>query len=56
MIQHHLGNHVPQTEALFAFGLAPRDLDWIDIPYTSTRVVREALWLLPAPAGHGSEG
>jgi S-adenosylhomocysteine hydrolase len=52
MIQHQLGNHVAQTEALFALGLAPRDLYWIDIPYTSTPVVREVLRALGVPAGN----
>lgn len=50
MIQHQLGNHVPQTEALFALGLAPRDLYWIDIPYTATPIVRDALRALGVPA------
>lgn len=50
MIQHQLGNHVPQTQALIALGIAPRDLYWIDIPYTSTPAVRHALRGLGIPA------
>ena len=50
MIQHQLGNHVPQTQALLDLGIAPGDLYWIDIPYTSTPAVREALREIGIPA------
>lgn len=49
MIQHQLGNHVPQTQALIELGIAPREIFWIDIPYTSTPAVREALHRLGIP-------
>jgi S-adenosylhomocysteine hydrolase len=49
LIQHQLGNHVPLARALLALGIAPRDLYWIDIPYTSTAVVREAVHELGVP-------
>lgn len=42
-IQHQLGNQVPQTLALVKLGLAPKNLIWIDIPYTSTGAVRKKL-------------
>lgn len=48
-IQHQLGNHVPQTQALLELGVAPQNLHWIDIPYTSTPAVREALLGLGIP-------
>jgi len=51
-IQHQLGNHLPQTTALLELGVSPRDVYWIDIPYTSTPVVREALYGLGIPAGN----
>lgn len=50
MIQHQLGNQVPQTQALIELGIAPRDLYWIDIPYTSTPAVRDALRELGIPS------
>src|SRR3990172_5111914 len=50
LIQHQLGNHVPQARALIELGIAPRDLYWIDIPYTSMAVVREAVRALGVPA------
>jgi len=50
LIQHQLGNHVPQARALIELGIAPRDLYWIDIPYTSMAVVREAVRGLGVPA------
>jgi hypothetical protein len=43
LIQHQLGNHVPQANALLELGLDPENLFWLDIPYTSTTVVREYL-------------
>jgi S-adenosylhomocysteine hydrolase len=48
-IQHQLGNHVPQTQALLHLGVAPQDVLWIDIPYTSTPAVREALFAFGIP-------
>jgi S-adenosylhomocysteine hydrolase len=50
LIQHQLGNHVPQAKALLDLGVAPQDLYWIDIPYSSTAVVREAATELGIPA------
>lgn len=52
MLQHQLGNQVPQTAALIALGLDPRNIYWIDIPYTSTPAVRSALRSLGIPAGN----
>ena len=52
MIQHQLGNHVPQTQALLDLGVAADDLYWIDIPYTSTPAVREALSEIAIPVGN----
>lgn len=49
MMQHQLGNHVPQTNALIALGIAPADIHWIDIPYTATPKVRDALHTLGIP-------
>src|SRR5215831_7230919 len=50
LIQHQLGNHVPQARALIELGLDARNLYWIDIPYTSTPVVRDALCQLGIPS------
>jgi len=50
LIQHQLGNHVPQARALLDLGVAPKDLYWIDIPYTATPAVREAVCALGVPA------
>jgi len=52
LIQHQLGNHVPQTRALIELGMAPEDIYWIDIPYTSTPAVRKALQTLGIPAAN----
>jgi S-adenosylhomocysteine hydrolase len=49
MIQHQLGNHVPQAQALLDLGVAPHAVHWIDIPYTSTPTVRDALCELGIP-------
>jgi hypothetical protein len=49
LIQHQLGNHVPQAKALIDLGLDPRQLFWIDIPYTATPSVRAALIALGIP-------
>jgi hypothetical protein len=35
-IQHQLGNHYPQAQALLQLGLEPSRLIWIDVPYTAT--------------------
>lgn len=43
LIQHQLGNQVPQTLALLELGLKPERLFWLDVPYTSNARVREAL-------------
>ena len=52
LIQHQLGNQVPQARALLALGVAPQDLYWIDIPYTSSPAVREAVIALGVPSGN----
>ncbi len=52
MLQHQLGNQVPQTEALIRLGLDPLNIYWIDIPYTSTQKVRDALMELGIPRDH----
>jgi hypothetical protein len=52
LIQYQLGNHVPQTQALIELGMAPGDIFWIDIPYTSTPAVREALRTMGIPAAN----
>ncbi|MCZ6573362.1 MAG: hypothetical protein O7C98_09375 [Planctomycetota bacterium] len=40
LIQHQLGNQVPQVRALLDLGLAPERLFWLDIPYTSNATTR----------------
>jgi S-adenosylhomocysteine hydrolase len=42
-IQHQLGNHFPQAQALLDLGLERTKLIWIDVPYTSIPKVRRAL-------------
>lgn len=49
LIQHQLGNHVPQAKALIRLGLDPRDIYWLDIPYTSHEEVRTELRRLNVP-------
>jgi len=49
LIQHQLGNHIPQAKALIELGLKPRDIYWLDIPYTSHALVREELRRLAVP-------
>ena len=48
-IQHQLGNHVPQTRALIELGASPRDIYWIEIPYSATPQVRDVLYGLGIP-------
>ena len=48
-IQHQLGNHVFQAKAFIDLGLDPKKLYWLDIPYTSNRIVRDALLNLGIP-------
>jgi S-adenosylhomocysteine hydrolase len=48
-IQHQLGNHVPQTTALIELGVSPRDVYWIEIPYSATPAVRAVLFGLGIP-------
>ena len=48
-IQHQLGNHVFQAKAFIDLGLDPKKLYWLDIPYTSNRIVRDALLDLGIP-------
>lgn len=43
LIQHQLGNQYPQAKALLDLGLEPTNLIWVDIPYTSTPKVRQAM-------------
>lgn len=43
LIQHQLGNQVPQAEALVELGARPQDIYWLDIPYTATPEVRRHL-------------
>jgi len=50
MLQHQLGNQVPQTRALLDLGLDPKQLHWIDIPYTSTERVRDEFRKMGVPA------
>ncbi len=42
-IQHQLGHHYPQAQALLRLGLDPNQLIWIDVPYTATSEVRQAM-------------
>lgn len=51
-IQHQLENHLAQAQAMLALGLDPRDLHWIDIPYTSSPEIRKAVRALGVPAGN----
>lgn len=51
-IQHQLENHLAQAQAMLALGLRPRDLHWIDIPYTSSPEIRAAVRALGVPAGN----
>ena len=52
MIQHQLGNHVPEAQALIDLGVAPRNIYWIDIPYSSTVAVRASVNAMGIPAGN----
>lgn len=53
LIQHQLGNQVPQAKALIEMGLDPEKLFWLDIPYTATPLVCEHLIKnLGIPAGN----
>lgn len=49
LIQHQLGNHLPQAVALLELGVKPEKLFWIDIPYTSTPEVRAKLLTVGIP-------
>ena len=49
LIQHQLGNNVLQARALIELGLKPRDIHWLDIPYTSHEKVRTELRRLKIP-------
>ncbi len=42
-IQHQLENHLAQAEALFECGMEASRLYWIDIPYTSSTIIRNRL-------------
>ena len=41
LIQHQLSNQVPMLRALLDLGVAPRNVWWLDIPYTSHAAVRD---------------
>ena len=43
LIQHQLGSQVPMAKALIQLGLNPNQIHWLDIPYTSSPIVRAAL-------------
>ena len=43
LIQHQLGNHLPQAAALLALGLKREQVIWVDVPYTARPQVREAM-------------
>lgn len=43
LIQHQLGSQFPQAKALLNLGLAPSQLIWIDVPYTSSPIVRQTM-------------
>lgn len=49
-LQHQLENHLAQAHAVLALGVAPRDLHWIDIPYTSSPEIRRATMRMGVPA------
>ena len=51
-LQHQLENQFAEASALIELGLDPNKLYWIDIPYTSHSVVREALLSLGIPQDH----
>ena len=40
LIQHQLANQAPQVEALIRLGLDPKQIYWLDIPYTSSERFR----------------
>jgi S-adenosylhomocysteine hydrolase len=40
LIQHQLANQAPQVEALIRLGLKPKQIYWLDIPYTSSERFR----------------
>ncbi len=42
-IQHQLGNQVPMAQALIELGLDPREIFWLDVPYTASSRVRNHL-------------
>lgn len=43
MFQHLLGTQYAQTAALIELGLEPDNITWVDLPYTSSPIVRNAL-------------
>jgi S-adenosylhomocysteine hydrolase len=43
LIQHQLESQVPLVQAFIKLGLDPNNLYWIDIPYTSSERVRQAM-------------
>ena len=50
LVQHQLGSMIPLLEALFALGLHPEKTHWIDVPYSSNLVVRNAVGALGVPS------
>lgn len=51
-LQHQLENHLAQAQAVLELGVAPRDLHWIDIPYTSSPEIRRAMMRMGVPAAN----
>jgi len=49
LIQHQLLDSIAQVAALIDLGVAPKDLFWIDIPYTSFPEIRSAVMNLGVP-------
>jgi S-adenosylhomocysteine hydrolase len=50
LIQHQLQDSYAQVSALLELGLDPKELYWIDIPYTSNGIVRSAVQGLGVPS------
>lgn len=49
LIQHQLGHNFVLAKALIDLGLDPKNLFWIDIPYTSNAILRKTLANLKIP-------
>jgi S-adenosylhomocysteine hydrolase len=48
-LQHQLENQFAEASAMIELGLDPKKLYWIDIPYTSHKVVRDAVMTIGVP-------